>query len=519
MKYKNKIAFTLLGPGLAMFLTVMFSGPLFAQAPKPDTSPPSDVENVLAIPGDSKISLSWDVSTDNVNVAGYKIFYGTNTVRNEGEEYNLGVMNVEDVVTHMVENLRNGTAYYFAIVAVDSAGNESENYSYEISATPAPGLVTDEVANDQKNPEVTGAQAIAADSVRVSFSESIILPLESPEHAFFVEKKDGVELAVKRAELDPEDATNASVILITGPQTEGAGYVVVVDQLVTDFYENAVKNGENDRAEFEGFRSQQVAEVPTETTSEDKTPPVLPLQPPVDTESPKVLKTEAESSNRIAVEFSEPMAFLEDTKSNFKIHQKEDEKKELKVLSANFAVDKKIAYIVTDPQEEKEYVVVFADLKDAAGNALNTEVLMEDPTPATFMGLSSSLLDLIPPEDITDLIAAIADPATAAVTLSWQASKNTAGDAADQLLYTSLDKGKKYDAGESLGKSATEINLEKLKRGREYTWKVTVKDNAGNESAGTTVTLFLPKTGPGLAIALIASLTAGYFSRRKGKKV
>lgn len=517
MRGYKKIIFSLLGMGLAIAL----ASPSFAATPAQDTEPPSDVENLRAAPGDSQIMLSWDVSTDNTEVAGYKIFYGTNSVRNEGEEYNLGVINVEDVVTHLVPNLRNGTAYYFAAVAVDTSGNESANYSYETSATPAPGLNAGEVEDDQKNPEVVGAEAIAADSVRVSFSEPVVLPLESPQHSFFIEKKDdGVELMVKRAELDPEDDTNASVILITDPQADRVQYLVVVDQLVTDFYENAVKMNEKDRAEFTGFRSTEVAEAPSENTSEGTLQPVLPPAPahPVDTSAPTVLKTEAESSNRVRVDFSEEISFEQDVKGHFKIHEKEDEEKELKILSANFSVNRKTASMVTDPQEEKEYIVVFTNLKDIAGNILNTEVPESNPQPGTFMGISSSLLDLIPPENVTELLAALADPATAAVTLSWQASKNSAGDLADQLLYTSLNKGQAYGTAKSLGPQVSSINLEKLKRGQEYTWKVTVKDNAGNESTGTTVTLFLPKTGPGLALIFAISLAAGYTARKRRKK-
>jgi hypothetical protein len=48
-----------------------------------DTAYPSDVENVKASAGDKLINLSWDASTDNVGVKGYKIFYGTASVSSD----------------------------------------------------------------------------------------------------------------------------------------------------------------------------------------------------------------------------------------------------------------------------------------------------------------------------------------------------------------------------------------------------------------------------------------------------
>jgi len=50
-----------------------------------DTALPSDVENLKATSGNGKVTLSWDTATDNVGIKGYKIYYGANSVTNDGE--------------------------------------------------------------------------------------------------------------------------------------------------------------------------------------------------------------------------------------------------------------------------------------------------------------------------------------------------------------------------------------------------------------------------------------------------
>lgn len=103
-----------------------------------DTIPPSDVENVRASKaGEGKITLRWDAATDDVGIKGYKIYWGTGSVQSADDEYDKPPVRIGNVLKKTIDNLEDGTTYYFAVTAVDKSGNESENYSLEASATTA----------------------------------------------------------------------------------------------------------------------------------------------------------------------------------------------------------------------------------------------------------------------------------------------------------------------------------------------------------------------------------------------
>ena len=96
-------------------------------------------------------------------------------------------------------------------------------------------------------------------------------------------------------------------------------------------------------------------------------------------------------------------------------------------------------------------------------------------------------IDSMPPEEVTAL-SATSGYSTADgnyVSLIWTPSQNAMGDLADQLLY--LDSGSGYDAGTSLGKTATTLTRKALAEATPYKFKLTVKDHGGNESGGVVV--------------------------------
>ncbi|MGE5297872.1 MAG: fibronectin type III domain-containing protein, partial [Acidobacteriaceae bacterium] len=80
----------------------------------PDTEAPSVPTGLIASNmTESEIDLLWDASTDNVAVAGYKVY------RNEIEAGNTGITSYRDV------RLTSGTSYTYEIAAFDAAGNLS----------------------------------------------------------------------------------------------------------------------------------------------------------------------------------------------------------------------------------------------------------------------------------------------------------------------------------------------------------------------------------------------------------
>ena len=75
-------------------------------------------------------TLVWDANSE-PDLAGYKVYSGTSS-----RQYS-SVLDVGDVTQHQLTNLTQGTTYYFALTAYNSAGLESD-FSAEISYTPAP---------------------------------------------------------------------------------------------------------------------------------------------------------------------------------------------------------------------------------------------------------------------------------------------------------------------------------------------------------------------------------------------
>lgn len=104
----------------------------FTTSPLPpaDTEPPTAPTGlqVNGTPTSSSISLSWNASTDNVGVAGYRIYTGTTLA---------GTVS-GTTLSYTVTGLTAKTSYTFTVRAFDAAGNESPN-SNAVTATTADG--------------------------------------------------------------------------------------------------------------------------------------------------------------------------------------------------------------------------------------------------------------------------------------------------------------------------------------------------------------------------------------------
>lgn len=480
-----------------------------------DHTEPSDVEDLKALPGDSEVQLSWNAATDNVSVTGYKIYRGAHSVKTADDSYDLPVVPVENVTSYSVKNLTNGQAYYFSITALDAAGNESVNYATEATATPKSGLHLASIEDDGKPPQVNKVEAEDTVSVKVTFSEPVKLPEEHPSSAFQIERVDTkARLEVQKADIDARDDTGKTVLLTTSPQEENVEYVLTAGIEFQDYFNNPVVSGTSDTGSFKGSaKKKQVASL---TTPPSAAPPaMLPPPPsaeaPKDTDPPTIINATADFSNRITVNFSEPVELSANPTEQFTVY-KGGTKNQLKVINVSLSVDSKTAYITTDPQEGVDYEVNVSGVKDLAGNAIESQ-----SSSVAVKGMGTK--DVTPPEDVTKLIAKIKDLKKHIVTLKWQASKNTAKDLDDQVLYQSESKqGTAFDAGVSLGSTMTSAEVRDLKGGQWYTFKVTAKDTSGNESKGAVVAIYLPNTGPGLIAAGLTSLLMGFYSRRRKKK-
>lgn len=477
-----------------------------------DTTEPSDVENLKAEAGDGEVQLTWDASTDNVGVTGYKIYRGTHPVKATEDSYDLPLIPAGNVKTYTVKNLQNGQTYYFTATAVDAVGNESIRYAHETSAAPKSGLHLAAIEDDGKPPQVKNIKVEDVISVKVEFSEPVKLPEERAQSAFQIEKtEDKSRLDIQKAEIDARDETGATVLLTTEPQEEDAEYILTAGIELQDYYNNPVVSGTADTGSFKGSAKKK-EEVPPPAPAKSLVTPAPASSGTEDKDPPTVTGGSATTSDRIAVNFSEKVVLPENARSKVSIYKKGTQTK-LNILNVSLSVDGKTAYVTTDPQEAVEYDVRISGFNDEAGNEVAAKA-----NSVTVTGQESGLKDLIPPEDVTKLIARVKDAKNHIVELRWEPSKNSAGDLADQLLYQSEGNMKhEYGSSTSMGTSTKAVEVEDLKPGKWHTFRVATKDTSGNESHGTVTAIYLPKTGPGAVAAGLTGLVMGWYRRKKKK--
>jgi hypothetical protein len=129
-----------------------------------DTTPPTVPGNLTAfVISSSQINLSWSASTDNVEVAGYRVY------RNNSQIATTQATSYSDTAVSP------GTTYTYAVAAYDAAGNIS-NKSASVSATsqsPSPDTIppTVSITFPASNANVSGSitvSANASDNVGVS---------------------------------------------------------------------------------------------------------------------------------------------------------------------------------------------------------------------------------------------------------------------------------------------------------------------------------------------------------------
>ena len=302
-----------------------------------------------------------------------------------------------------------------------------------------------------------------------------------------------------------------------------------------------------------------------------------------DVEAPTVTASSARTKESVAVEFSKNILLPEENPElSFTITEADDDSKFLLVWSAEYDVQNKgeeneeeVHYRVilqTDEQvADKDYkVTVSALITDEDGNPIESgatdsavftgtdkETFEEDHPVAgegevepeaddnegdeTEGGILDNIIspevgdtgltgnedetaiapvDTEAPADVTNfMISFKARASDFLVKLSWTLSADTASEIVDQILYHSLDKGTTWDAGKLLAQTDTDYELS-AKPETEHTFKLTTRDQAGNESDGVIRSVrlpALPQTGPVALVALGAGLALAGVSRLRKK--
>ena len=482
---------------LSAVLFLALSGNAFAA----DNESPSDVEGIKAEALKGSVKVSWKAATDNVDIAGYQVHYGLNSIGEAFSQYD-DFVDTGDVLNYTVSNLENGKKYYFSVIAYDAAGNESVNWGVpEASATPSGDL---DSPADKVAPQVKSAKALNKMEVEVVFSEEVVLSKDDPQNAFNVENDDNFELLkVSDAKMDEEDEANTTVILSTDPQEENAKYKLTVGIELKDKAGNPIISGTSDTAMFTGSAGAK--------ESEDK-------------QGPQVIKVETVDSTHIGVSFNETVVLNIDPSENFQITQSGDSEKTLAVLGVKLGessegVEDGFAVITTASQEQVKYTVKIVELKDEAGNDPDATA-----NSAEFEGIAGEVIPppadddgATPPSDVANFIAkAIMEAEQYVVKLTWELATD-AQDVSAQLLYQSNDKGQKYDMKASLAPTDTQYDVKGLSKG-EYWFKLTQKDTAGNESAGMVTKVILAETGPEMIGLVVFSLILGRIATRRKRQ-
>lgn len=153
----------------------------FATSASTDTTAPSTPSNLIASPGNTQVSLSWQASPE-ADVVGYTIYLGTTETSLEQHSF---VTKTSNTITA----LDNGQAYFFALDTVDSSGNHSTRSSV-VSATPsatdttAPTIVSSNPFDNatEVNPDNPAIILVFSEPIDIPSFSLIVSPLKPTEN-------------------------------------------------------------------------------------------------------------------------------------------------------------------------------------------------------------------------------------------------------------------------------------------------------------------------------------------------
>jgi len=121
-------------PTLLAFVALAVAGCNDNSTAPRDVTPPAAPRGLFSITGDGSVKLSWLANTES-DLAGYRVYESTCA---SGPNCPYNRVGATEATEFMVTGLTNGVTRYFAVSAVDAAGNESELSHDNDSDTPRP---------------------------------------------------------------------------------------------------------------------------------------------------------------------------------------------------------------------------------------------------------------------------------------------------------------------------------------------------------------------------------------------
>jgi hypothetical protein len=460
--------------------------------------------------GANSIGLSWNSAKDGNGglVDHYKIYYGSISVQTAGEgDYEKEINTINNSTSYVVGELKADTTYYFSVTAIDANDLESEAYSLEASATTttsegdvkevADPVEVDDVSAetaDSVPPTVITVNSVDNTHIAVVFSEAILLPKTTPQAAFTITEQlvTATVLEVVSAVKESSDTSGATVLLETATQTKGTGYILTAGVAITDVAENPIVSGNTDSGVFTGVAETTIPIVKDCGTDINCVYTALKT-----CAAANAVVTENEMVTKYTVAGEEGV----NCKWNYEVSAvaTPEDKKNLTCLLPSNDLSARVLATMT---QNKPLLLNKEEGSALCSGTYLDEFLKTLPDPE----LTTPAADTTPPENVRSLALSFKEQLDKfVVMLSWSPSLNKAKDLVDQMLYMSHDRGKNYDAGKALGKDSTQHEVSNLEAGREYTFKITTKDAAGNESTGVVKSIRLPQTGAGIVLLLLGS--------------
>lgn len=150
--------------------------------PRQDLVPPAAPRGLYSVTGDQQVRLYWLENTES-DITGYRI-YGATCATGPGCPYDR--IGATSGTEFLITGLANGETRFFAVSAVDAAGNESKLTREDVFDTPRPAGFGRRLDNFWDAPATSG----------YDFSSATVRPSDSPSTDIFYSHNNNVSMMV-----------------------------------------------------------------------------------------------------------------------------------------------------------------------------------------------------------------------------------------------------------------------------------------------------------------------------------